>query len=45
MKNKQKNERHSKELRHQAQLIRRNMLQKVKPSKKQYNRKQNKSYE
>jgi hypothetical protein len=39
MKNKMKNERHSKEQRHMMQLIRRNMTQKVRPSGKVYNRK------
>ena len=38
-----KNERHSKEQRHMAQLIRRNMIQKTKPSGKIYNRKNNKT--
>ena len=37
------NERHTKEQRHQMQLIRRNMIQKVKPSGKVYDRKKNKS--
>jgi hypothetical protein len=39
-----KNERHTKEQRHMMQLIRRRMIQKVKPSKKQYSRK-DKSYD
>jgi hypothetical protein len=39
MKNEIKNNRHSKEQRHMMQLIRRNMLQKAKPSGKVYNRK------
>jgi len=39
MKNEIKKNRQSKEQRHLRQLIRRNMLQKVKPSKKIYNRK------
>ena len=38
-----KNERHSKEQRHMAQLIRRNMIQKTKPSGKVYSRKNNKT--
>lgn len=38
------NERHTKEQRHMAQLIRRRMIQKVKLSKKQYTRK-DKSYD
>ena len=39
------NERHTKEMRHMAQLIRRRMITKTKPSGKIYNRsKQNKSY-
>jgi hypothetical protein len=37
-----KKERQSQEQRHMMQLIRRNMIQKVKPSGKVYNRKQNK---
>lgn len=41
---KQQNERHTQEQRHMAQLIRRRMTQKVKPSGKTYNRK-NKSYD
>ena len=41
---KQQNERHTQEQRHMAQLIRRRMTQKVKPSGKAYNRK-NKSYD
>jgi len=41
---KQQNERHTKEQRHMAQLIRRRMIQKVKPSSKTYNRK-GKSYD
>lgn len=41
---KQQNERHTKEQRHMAQLIRRRMIQKVKPSAKTYNRK-GKSYD
>ena len=43
MKNEIKNNRHSQEQRHMMQLIRRNMTQKVKPSKKTYNRKDNKN--
>jgi hypothetical protein len=37
-----KKERQSQEQRHMMQLIRRNMIQKVKPSGKVYSRKQNK---
>lgn len=39
------NERHTKEQRHMAQLIRRKMIQKVKPSAKVYSRKQLKNNE
>jgi hypothetical protein len=37
------NERHTKEMRHMAQLVRRRMLQKVKPSAKVYDRKKSKT--
>lgn len=38
-----KNKKHNKEQRHMMQLIRRNMIQKVKPSKKIYDRKNTKN--
>ena len=42
MKERIKNERHSKEQRHMMQLIRRKMISKIKPSGKIYNRKNSK---
>ena len=42
MKQEIKNQRHTKEQRHQMQLIRRNMIQHVKPSAKIYDRKRDK---
>ncbi len=42
MKQEIKNQRHTKEQRHQMQLIRRNMITKTKPSAKIYDRKRDK---
>jgi hypothetical protein len=43
MKNEIKNERHTKEMRHMAQLIRRRMITKTKPSAKVYDRRKSKA--